>query len=59
MVHVLGSTNKQHVISQVRWHHPCEGYIKVNLDGSYLGNFGNTGFGDILKNYRGIWIHGF
>ncbi|KAK2382027.1 TMV resistance protein N [Trifolium repens] len=59
MVHALGPTNKQHVIRQIRWHPPPEGYIKVNVDGSSLGNLGNAGFGGLLRNDRGSWIHGF
>ena len=37
---------------------PLVGYIKVNVDDSY-GNHGNAGFGGLLRNDRGIWVHGF
>jgi hypothetical protein len=59
MVHALCPTNKQHVIRQIRWHPPPEGYTKVNADGSSLGNPGNAGFGGLLRNDRGSWIHSF
>ena len=59
MVHALGPTNKRHVTRQVRWNPPPEDFIKINVDGSSFGNPGNAGFGGLLRNNRGNWIHGF
>jgi ribonuclease HI len=59
MVHALGTTSKHHVVRQVRWNLPPEGYIKINVDGSSFGNPGNAGFGGLLRNDMGIWIQGF
>jgi ribonuclease HI len=59
MVHALGPTNKRHVTRQVRWNPPPEDFIKINVDGSTFGNPGNAGFGGLLRNNRGNWIHGF
>ncbi|MCI11085.1 ribonuclease H protein [Trifolium medium] len=59
MVQTLRPTNKHHVIRQVRWHPPPEGFIKMNVDESSIGNPGNAGFRGLLRNDRGNWIHGF
>ncbi|KEH30503.1 hypothetical protein MTR_4g073630 [Medicago truncatula] len=58
MVVVLGRTSKHHVVRHVCWYPPPEGYIKVNVDDSYFGNPANAGFGGLLRNDRGVWIHG-
>jgi len=31
----------------------------VNVDGSSFGNPGNAGFGGLLRNDIGVWLHGF
>jgi hypothetical protein len=59
MVVALGSANKHCVVRHVCWYPPPEGYIKVNVDGSSFGNPGNAGFGGLLRNDNGAWIHGF
>lgn len=43
MAYALGPTKKQQLIRQVRWH-PLLIAIKVNVDGSYIGNPDNAGF---------------
>jgi ribonuclease HI len=39
-------------------HHPLppENVIKVNVDGSSIGNPGPSSFGDLLRNTFGGWI---
>lgn len=43
----------------VQWHTPPEAYIKLNVDGSSLGNPGRSGFGGILRDMNGEWVSGF
>lgn len=50
----LGPIRKQHVIHHVRWFPPFEGVLKVYVDDSSFGNFGNAHFGGLLRNNMGI-----
>ena len=43
----------------IRWHVFPNPYIKINIDGSALGNPGITGAGGILRDHLGQWILGF
>ena len=43
----------------IRWHVSPNPYIKINIDGSALGNPGITGAGGILRDHLGQWILGF
>ncbi|GAU48831.1 hypothetical protein TSUD_190610 [Trifolium subterraneum] len=43
----------------VSWHPPPENVIKVNVDGSSIGNQGPSGFGGLLRKTFGGWITGF
>lgn len=40
----------------VKWNAPPEGWIKINTDGSSIGNPGKAGCGSILRNDQGIFI---
>jgi hypothetical protein len=53
MTHALSTTGKHRVPRQY-CHSPLKGYIKINGDGSFLGNYGNASFGGHLKNDKGI-----
>ena len=43
----------------VGWNPPPPSFIKVNLDGSSIGNPGNAGFGGPLWHLSDEWIMGF
>ena len=38
---------------------PLDPFIKLNIDGSSLGNLGLAGAGELLHNSSGAWISGF
>lgn len=44
---------------QVTWNPPQEHFIKLNVDGTSLGNPGRSGFGGIFRNRHGEWLLGF
>ena len=47
-------------ISQViRWQFPPDPFIKLNTDGSAIGNLGLVGAGGLLRNSSRGWISGF
>ena len=43
----------------MRWHASLNPYIKINTDGSSLGNPSIVGVGGILRDHLGQWIFGF
>lgn len=44
---------------RVSWHPPTAPAIKLNVDGSSLGNPRQSGYGSILPNNKGKWLLGF
>ena len=46
-------------IVQVRWEKPQRGWVRLNTDGSALGNLGRAGCGSIIPNEHGDWLGGF
>ena len=44
---------------QVRWEKPQQGWIRLNTDGSTLGNPGRARGGGILRDDQGNWVAGF
>ncbi|KAK2370222.1 TMV resistance protein N [Trifolium repens] len=56
---VFGDSNKISIPRLVFWHPPPENVIKVNVDGSSIGNPGLSGFSGLLRNTFGGWIPGF
>jgi hypothetical protein len=38
---------------------PNEGFVKLNVDGSFLGNSGRICFGGLIRNNNGDWLIGF
>lgn len=47
------------VTIQVRWERPDQGWMKINTDGSSLGNPGRAGGGGVIRDWTGRWIVGF
>ena len=43
----------------IRWHTPPYPYLKLNTDGSALGNPSLAGAGRVLRDHWGWWISGF
>ena len=43
----------------IRWHPPQPPFLKLNTDGSALGNPGLAGAGGVLRDHWGRWISGF
>ena len=43
----------------IRWHTPLYLFLKLNTDGSALGNPGLAGAGGVLRDHWGQWISGF
>ena len=44
---------------QVRWTSPPVQWVKLNSDGSSMGNPGRAGGGGIIRNAEGKWIKGY
>lgn len=44
---------------QVQWFNPCEGWYKLNTDGTSLGNPRKASGGGLIRNHKGIWMKGF
>ena len=44
---------------QVRWTSPPVQWVKLNSDGSSMGNPGHAGGGGIIRNAEGKWIKGY
>lgn len=44
---------------QVQWHSPNDNMVKLNVDGSSIGNPGRSGFGGLLRDAHGQWLGGF
>ncbi|KAK2424386.1 TMV resistance protein N [Trifolium repens] len=55
----FGGSNKISTPRLISWHPPPKNVIKVNVDGSSIGNSGLSGFGGLLRNTFGGWITGF
>ncbi|KAK1564397.1 hypothetical protein Q3G72_002354 [Acer saccharum] len=53
------SLKKQKKIQVLRWLKPALGRLKLNLDGSSLGNPGPAGGGHVLRDSSGNFIFGF
>ena len=44
---------------RVRWEKPQVGWVRLNTDGSAIGNPGRAGGGGILQDDQGRWIASF
>ena len=47
------------VPTPIKWSPPPLGWFKLNTDGSFLGNPGLAGGGDVIQNHLGEWVGGF
>ena len=43
----------------IKWIVPSKPFIKLNIDGSFLGNPGLVGASGILRDFSGNWVSGF
>jgi len=50
---------KVKVEQRIRWERPCQGWFKLNTNGSSLGNPGAAGGGGILRDALGNWVQAF
>ncbi|KAL0012166.1 hypothetical protein SO802_007274, partial [Lithocarpus litseifolius] len=48
-----------HIYKPVHWSKPVNGWVKLNTDGSSLGNPGRAGGGGLIRDEEGNWIVGF
>lgn len=55
----MGLDHKVLVPKQIRWDKPDVGQAKLNSDGSFLGLLHKLGFGGLLRDENGSWIHGY
>lgn len=46
------------VVKQIQWEKPVHGWVKLNTDGSSLGNLGLAGEGRDIWDSEGAWIVG-
>lgn len=46
-------------LREARWFTLNDTVVKLNADGSSLGNLGRTGVGGIVRNHLGEWVSGF
>ena len=56
---VNGRNVRVKTIIQVRWTSPLVQWVKLNSDGSSMGNPGRAGGGGIIRNAKGKWIKGY
>ncbi|KAK1412939.1 hypothetical protein QVD17_34560 [Tagetes erecta] len=45
--------------TEVNWNHPKSGWLKLNTDGSSLGNPGASSYGGVIRNDCGEWVLGY
>ncbi|XP_042952286.1 uncharacterized protein LOC122289378 [Carya illinoinensis] len=50
---ILISTPKAKRVSLVKWLPPCSNWVKLNIDGSSLGNPGPAGAGGVIRDASG------
>ena len=46
-------------VRRVRWMRPSNGWVKLNTDGSSLGNLGRASGSGLIRDANGGWIKGF
>lgn len=45
--------------TMIFWQRPIWGFIKLDVDGSFIGNPGSIGFGGLLREWKYNWVLGF
>lgn len=58
-VKAYGNQTQHKEPPMVAWLPPHENYVKLNVDGSSLGNPGSSGYGGLIRSTTGEWIMGF
>ena len=58
---MVQATTKYFFLSQriIKWATPNEPYVKLNMDGSSIGNTGMADVRGLLQDSSGLWISGF
>ncbi|XP_043714767.1 uncharacterized protein LOC122663131 [Telopea speciosissima] len=56
MLQIPISNSPARPILEVKWKHPPPGWLKLNIDGSSLGNPGSSGLGGTFRNHNGTPI---
>lgn len=56
---LLPKIASQLIAKQIRWEKPGRGWVKLNTDGSSLGNPGLAGGGGLIRDEEGAWVVGF
>ncbi|KAL0006019.1 hypothetical protein SO802_013580 [Lithocarpus litseifolius] len=51
--------NKMKKVIRVAWEKPPLGWMKLNSDGSALGNPGKAGGGGLIRDHQGNWVRGY
>nr|POE95235.1 putative ribonuclease h protein [Quercus suber] len=51
--------NKMKKVIRVAWEKPALGWMKLNFDGSALGNLGKAGGGGLIRDHQGNWVRGY
>ena len=51
--------NRMKAVIPVAWEKPPIGWLKLNSDGSALGNLGKAGGGGLIHDHQGNWIRGY
>ena len=47
------------MLNLVKWDRPGIGWMKLNTDGSSLGNPGSVGGGGVIRDWFGRWVSSF
>ena len=50
---------KHWVVKNIHWEKPPKGWMKLNTNGSAIGNSGPAGCGGVIRDKNGHWIAGF
>ena len=58
----LGANDRpggHHTTIKINWHHPPENWVKLNTNGSSIGNLVLAGGEGLIRNANGEWVRGF
>lgn len=54
-----GKSGGLHTTIKVNWHRPPANWVKLNTDGSSIGNPSLAGGGGLIRNASGEWVRAF